>query len=86
MNDLILGIAVLIGGAAAHDDGYIDVGLAMHSNAYDGPEVRLSNPLGTVEAGIQSGRYKVYFEHISGLSTVEEGAGLNMIGIKVRIK
>jgi len=86
MNDLILWIAILIGGAAANDDGYIDVGLAMHSNAYDGPEIILSNPLGTIEAGIQKGRYKVYYEHISGLSSQEEGAGLNMIGVKVRIK
>ena len=86
MNDLILGIALLMGGAAATDDGYIEVGAALHSPRYDAPEIDLSVPVGTVEAGIQKGRFKLYYEHISGLTATEEGAGLNMIGFKVRIK
>ena len=51
--DLIKGISLLISGAAYHDDGFIAVGAASHSEAVDGPEIDLSTSVFEVEAGLE---------------------------------
>jgi len=71
---------------------YIDVGLAMHSDYYDTsdhPEnqstVKMQNPLGIIEAGIQYSNTVIFFSHISSIPDGYDN-GLNMIGIKYRFK
>jgi len=85
MNLLILFIGTLTLATTAQDNSYIEVGLAAHPMSLDMPEIDLENPIATYEVGIESDGITVYFLHNSSLLVHdEEGAGLNMIGVKKR--
>ena len=71
--------------AAYSDNGYITVGLGVHPKI-DGPVVSIDNPVFDYEAGITKKKFSVFYRHNSSLLTIDEGAGLNMLGIKYRIK
>jgi hypothetical protein len=64
----------------------VEVGVAVHQNSWDRPEFVIQNPIGTYEAGIKKGKITYYYQHISSIPVYEEGYGLNMIGIKIKIK
>lgn len=62
-------------------------GLSVHSENLDSPEIDLSTGLGIVGGEYTQeewGDFRLFCEHVSGLSTSEIGAGLNHCGIKVR--
>jgi hypothetical protein len=64
----------------------VEVGVAAHSIALDRPEYTMPNVLGKYEASKKIGSISVYYEHISTINYYEEGAGLNMIGLKYKLK
>jgi len=85
--DLIIGLSLMLSGAAYHDDGYIEVGAGIHSERLDAPEIiGLGSSIFEVEAGLEYKKVKIFFRHNSGFTAREEGGGLNLIGVKVRIK
>lgn len=65
---------------------YVEVGIAAHSPYLDRPEFVIENPIGTYEAGVEGENLKVYYQHISSIPTYEEGYGLNLIGVKYKLK
>ena len=78
-------IVLLMVATAAHSDSYVEIGLGIHYVELDRPEINLDNPIATFEVGIEKKDITIYFIHNSSLLTHdEEGAGLNMIGVKKR--
>jgi len=84
--DLIIGLSLMLSGAAYHDDGYIEIGAGIHSERLDSPEINLSRSIFEVEAGLEYEKTKIFFRHNSGFTKREQGGGFNLIGIKYRIK
>jgi hypothetical protein len=84
--DLIIGMSLMLSGAAYHDDGYVEVGAAVHSIRLDAPEIDLGQSIFEVEAGLEYDRTKIFFRHNSGFTKTEQGGGFNLIGFKYRVK
>jgi len=62
------------------------IGLAIHPSI-DSPEYSATNPLGIVQVTEQiTDDAQVFYQHISSIPETEEGYGLNMIGVMMRIK
>ena len=62
------------------------LGIALHSPDYSLPEVNLDEVIGVVRVECElTKRVNVEAAHISGISTQEEGYGLNYIGINVEV-
>ena len=80
-------IILLLTATTANSDSYVEIGLGIHYVELDRPEINLDNPIATFEVGIESKDITVYFLHYSSLLTHdEEGAGLNMVGVKKRFR
>lgn len=66
---------------------YLDLGLEIHHSKdsfwqRDGVEIK--NPIGTIELGYEMDDYSIYYRHQSSMQ--QEDYGLNVLGIKVRLK
>ena len=88
MNEFLLITALMFAGinmGSLQDNGYIEVGLGYHP-AQDMPEANFDNGIAQWEMGVKFNRTKIFYQHTSGIQTTEEGLGLNIIGIKYRIK
>lgn len=84
---LIGGIALLTTGAFVSPNGYVEAGVAYHSNYIDSPEITgLGYSIFEYETGWKFKNTSIYYRHSSGITTTEQGAGFNVIGLKVRLK
>jgi len=61
-------------------------GLALHSNEYDNPTYNGNNPLGVIRLSHEINNTEIFYEHVSSIPDNEEGYGLNMTGILIKIK
>lgn len=79
---IILGVLLLTSGCSSIDP-YI--GISVHSNALDRPEYYAENPIGLFGAEMNiTPSYILFVEHQSSIPYLEEGYGLNHIGIKYK--
>lgn len=69
---------------------YLEAGISLHHQEWAEPEIRLSNPLGHIEAGYQL-RYRVwgsqpsvFVRHQSSIPEYEDGYGLSEVGVQTR--
>lgn len=81
---LVLFFAALAPVNAHAGDWYASIGLAMHAEALDAPEISgLDNPLLDVELGYRArDGYRVALRHNSSLVRTEAGYGFNMLVFK----
>lgn len=66
-------------------------GFAVHPTSLDKPEIGLENPIGFLggEARVLTDKdltVDLFAEHHSGLFQAEQGAGLNMVGVRAKVK
>ena len=62
------------------------IGLGAHTQQLDRPEINLENPLFIAQPECNSGKYRIAVRHTSGITRVEDGAGLNEFIFMIRIK
>jgi len=64
----------------------VSVGIGVHPRNSDEPEFDSPNPIGIVEgAAPMTDRIDGFCMHISSIPKVEDGAGLNMCGLKYKV-
>ena len=91
MKTLLIVVLLLIAMPSQGFELYAEVGLGWHNQDYDCPEACLDNELFHAAAGVIM-PLKNNFEidtsanHLSGISTTEDGFGFNMVMIKLRKK
>ena len=66
------------------------IGLALNANTQADPEIlRLDNPWGSVrgecEHNVLGIKVREYIEHNTSLLVIEEGAGINKLGIELKL-
>lgn len=64
----------------------LHVGVGVHPESLDQPEINLDNPIGLIggEAEI-SNNVVGFFDHYSGLFEREYGYGFNVVGVKAKV-
>ena len=81
---------LILAGAMALCPDFFEVSLAVHSYKLDRPEITgIGNPvfIGSVHWQLIEGKkaeLSLFAEHTSGVSTFEEGFGLNTIGLRYK--
>lgn len=58
------------------------LGVALHSEGLDAPEVKLENPIGIAGIRIEIPEARINIEHHSGLIVTEEGYGYTFISFQ----
>jgi len=83
---LVVALLVLGYGVAKAEEGfYVEGGLSVHSIKFDAPEIKFDRLLGNFGLGYTfKNNVEVYIRHTSGIKTVEDGYGLNQLGINYR--
>ena len=87
---LILGLLFGAASCAKADEGlYFEAGFSIHDASKDNPEVLLDENLSSIGLGYtfkldDNDYFEVYIRHTSSLLRIEQGNGLNQIGIQVR--
>jgi len=65
---------------------YIEGGLMIHDRSAARPEVNMpASDLGYAEIGMSQNGWDLYIRHTSSVSAVEQGYGINSIGVSKRI-